>query len=336
MPHSQSPIMLEVALHNPRQHQQFRSDSGSLVLARGSQGPALWTTVDAGEASSDTRVEIVPEAAGVVLAVAGCDAHCDGSSIGNPIQNGRLEVPASFTVGDTRFQIALSSANAPRRPLQKLCIDKGSNPRRQKSSGSGPSPATLSRWFAALSSLNHWATSLQELYVQAAQCAVEAVGLDGGMVLRRRDGQWEIAASHLPHPELGIHYDVTALNELHTSPQTLFHGSSSDDSTNEPAIVVSSLRNAAGDLAGAVYGYRSVRKGNSRRTIRYLEAHMIELLAGAVSEGIARIEREAETDRRRVLLEQAAAIEAGHSHLAGTEKESVRIIAGIGKPPVDR
>src|SRR6478735_10859359 len=155
--------MLEVALHNPRQHQQFRSDSGPLVLARRSQGPALWTTADAGEASSDARVEIVPHAAGVVLAVAGCDANFDASSVGNPIQNGRLEVPASFTVGDTQFQITFSSTNAPRRPLQKLCIDKGSNPRSHNSSGSGPSPATLSRWFPALSSLNHWATSLQWL-----------------------------------------------------------------------------------------------------------------------------------------------------------------------------
>jgi adenylate cyclase len=41
---------------------------------------------------------------------------------------------------------------------------------------------------------------------------------------------------------------------------------------------------------------------------------MIELLARAVSEGIARIEREAETDRRRVLLEQAAAL--SHNQLS--------------------
>ncbi len=195
----------------------------------------------------------------------------------------------------------------------------------------GPSPATLSRWFAALSSLNHWATSLQELYVQAAQCAVEAIGLDGGIVLRRRDDEWEIAASHLPHPELGINYDVAALDELHTSPQTLFHGSSSSGPENEPAIVVSPLRNAAGDLAGAVYGYRSVREGNARRTIRYLEAHMLELLAGAVTEGIVRIEREAEIDRRRVLLEQAVAVSQNQTsrEIATDEREVTLLFADL-------
>ena len=126
----------------------------------------------------------MPQVAGVALAVAGCDIECHGD--GSLIQNCPLPVPASFTVGDTRFEIKLGSANAPYRQLQKLCATDGKL-RSHKSSRSGPSPTTLSRWFAALSSLNHWATSLQELYVQAARCAVEAIGLDGGMVLRRRD-----------------------------------------------------------------------------------------------------------------------------------------------------
>jgi adenylate cyclase len=323
--------MLEVALHSPRQHKQFRSDSSPLIIARASQAPAIWMTVDAGESSPNARIEIASHVAGVTLALAGCQIDCNRDGSDNPIQNGALQVPASFIIDDTRFEITRTTANIPRRPLQALCVDKGGNLRSHKSSGSGPSPPTLSRWFAALGSLNHWATSLQELYVQAAQCAVEAVGLDGGIVLRRRDNQWEIAASHLPHPELGIHYDVTALDELHTSGQTLFHGSSDDDSVNEPAIVVSPLRNVAGDLVGAVYGYRSVRKGNSRRTIRYLEAHMIELLAGAVSEAIARIEREAETDRRRVLLEQVAAISQNQStcRIATEEREVTLLFADL-------
>jgi adenylate cyclase len=301
--------MLEVALYNPRQHKQFCRDSGPLVLARASQDAALWVTADEPTACADARIEIVPQLAGVSLAISGGKTKYQ-------------KVPTSITCGDTRFEINLAKRGTLRPPLQRLRTDNR-NLRSQNSSPSGPSPATLSRWFAALSSLNHWATSLQELYVQAAQCAVEAIGLDGGMVLRLRDNQWEIAASYLPHPELGIHYDVAALDELHASPQTLFHGSaectplapreetcsrSEQTTLCEPAIVLSPLRNAAGELAGAIYGYRSIREGNARHTIRYLEAHMIELLAGAVCEGIARIEREAETDRRRVLLEQAAAI----------------------------
>jgi class 3 adenylate cyclase len=307
--------MLEVALHNPRQHKQFRRASGPLVLTRASDEPAIWSTADEAETSAAARIEILPQPAGVSLAVAGCKTEYHS-------------VPASFAVGDTRFEITLAKSGAPHRPhrpLQPLSADKR-DLRNSKPLASGPSPATLSRWFAGLSSLNHWATSLQELYVQAAQCAVEAIGLDGGIVLRRRDNDWEIAASYLPHPELGIHYDVAALDQLMGTRQTLFHDSSTSSTANEPAIVVSPLRNAAGELAGAVYGYRSVREGNSRRAIRYLEAHMIELLAGAVSEGIARIEREAETDRRRVLLEQAAAMSQNHSREIVTGEREVTLL----------
>ena len=58
---------------------------------------------------------------------------------------------------------------------------------------------------------------------------------------------------------------------------------------------------------------------------------MIELLAGAVSEGIARIEREAETDRRRVLLEQAAAISQNQlsREIATDEREVTLLFADL-------
>ncbi len=286
--------MLEVTLHNSRQHKQFCLRGGSLVLSRASEEPALWAPTDEDGTPAHSRIEIVQRPSGVSLIASGLETECH-------------DLPASFSIGDTRFEIAVEQADSLRRPLQPLRVDNR-DLRSHAPLSAGPAPATLSRWFSVLGSLNHWATSLQELYVQAARSAVEAIGLDGGMVLRRRDDQWEIAASYLPHPELGIHYDVTALDELLASPQTWFHGSAGDALTNEPAIVVSPLKNAAGELVGAVYGYRSIRAGNARRTVRYLEAHMVELLTGAVSEGIARIEREAETDRRRVLLEQIATL----------------------------
>ena len=83
--------MLEVALHNPRQHKQFRRDSGPLVLARASADPALWTTVDDGEAWPNARIEIVPQVAGVSLAVAGCEAEYHDKRNGNPIQTARCK-----------------------------------------------------------------------------------------------------------------------------------------------------------------------------------------------------------------------------------------------------
>ncbi len=341
--------MLEIAFHNPRQHRQFQHGAGPLVLSRADAGPAVWTAIDRDQsARPNVLVEILPQGDGVALAMAGCEAECFCGRSCSLNGNCRLPVPARFSIGDTRFEITSASVadRAAHRPLQRLASDEPNRPSR-RANAAGPSPETLSRWFAALGALNHWATSLQELYVQAARCAVEAIGLDGAIVLRRRDEEWEIAASHLPHPELGIHCDIGVLDQLLVSPETLFHGASDTKPqparplqrpgdtptppTAEPAAVVSPLRNSTGHLAGAIYGYRSIRQGNSRRGIRYLEAHWIELLAGAVTDGIVRLEREAEVDRRRVMLERAfvATLDNDPQKMIGETREVTLLFADL-------
>jgi adenylate cyclase len=299
--------MLEVALHNPRQHNQFQHNGEPLLLARSAGEAPLWTPVDpAASQEIQPTVQIVAGELGVRLTNTGCELVCDDAEYTEAGDCCALSVPTQFTIGDTLFEIVDTGRFSPPRPLQKLQFDETALAVLE-ASAQGPSPATIARWFSGLGSLNRWARSLQALYVQEAQCAVDAIGLDGAMVLRRRDERWEIAASHLPHPEFGIHCDVAVLDELLQSPQTLFHGDAGADPAL-PAVVVSPLRNAAGNIVGAIYGSRSVHPGNFRRSIRYLEANLIELLAGAVSEAIARVERESEVDRRRALLEQAFAL----------------------------
>src|SRR3954463_12239304 len=110
--------MLEVALLNPRQHKQFCCDSGPLVLARSLQEPALWTIVGEGETCRDAHIEIMPQRPGVSLIVEGCDAQHQENRSRNPIVSGHLQLPARFTVGDTRFEITLAKSDGSRRPLQ--------------------------------------------------------------------------------------------------------------------------------------------------------------------------------------------------------------------------
>jgi adenylate cyclase len=320
--------MLDIALHNSRQHRQFQHGNGPLLLARMGPERSIWLPIDKCKAqAAEALLEIVPAAEGIALAMAGCEAECFCGRTCGLTGQCQLPVPASFAIGDTRFEISSACLPTGRtvRPLEKLFKNDG-EPLGTERPAIGIAPSTVSKWFAAIGSLNRWTTSLQELYDRATRCAVESIGLDGAMLLRRRDDRWEIAASYLPHPELGIHCDLFVLDELLRCPETQFHGSSVSDPrfgehsaiesrhpverliiSELPAAVVSPLPNAAGELVGAIYGYRSVRSGNARRGIRYLEAHMIELLAGAVSEGIVRLEQEAEVDRRRALLERAFA-----------------------------
>lgn len=320
--------MLEIALHNSRQHRQFVHSGGLLTLARADA--ALWAPIDpARDDRASEMLEIVVDGDEITLALA------DGSQ--------RFAVPARFTIGDTRFEIsAPARQRSAARRLEKLHREPGNRAKSRTGflpqTNHGPSPATLSKWFTSLGTLNRWTSSLQELYIEAARVAVEAVGLDGAIVLRRRDHEWEIAASYLPNPELGIHCDSAVLDQLLDSPETLFQSADTNPhsalrtprSPLVSAVVVSPICSVAGSLAGAVYGYRSVRDGNGRRGIRYLEAHLIELLAGAVSDGMSRLEHEAENERRRVLLEQLAAAGIQESSgLAAVEREVTLLFADL-------
>jgi adenylate cyclase len=319
-------------------------------------------------------MEIVPEENGIRLQMAGCEKDCFCGRPCELVGDCHLDLPARFSIGDTRFEVA-DHTPIRSKPPQELAVLEAERLNRSPSPTiKGPSPATLSRWFEALGTLHRWASSSQEFFVQAARCAVEAIGLDGAVVLRRRDESWEIAASYLPHPELGIHCNMAALDQLVETPRTLFHGTLRADAgdehaaadqdldgvaelrealatlqmdfphrasdslgppretdVNDVAVVVAPLFNAAHELAGAIYGFRSVRAGNARRGIRYLEAHLIQLLAGAVTDNIVRLQREAEVDRRRVLMEQALAAtqDQTRKRLASERREITLLFADL-------
>src|SRR5688572_21777924 len=164
--------MLEIALHNPRQHCQFVHARGPLLLARCDDSASVWIPVDGiNDRSASAHLEILPQSDGVVLAATGFDAGRLFAADDGSNRHRRLPVPAMFYLGDTRFEIFDTSqlATLDDRPLQKL---HPNDERRDLQSESGPSSTTVSRWFAAIGSLNRWATSLQQLYAQAVKCAV--------------------------------------------------------------------------------------------------------------------------------------------------------------------
>lgn len=197
---------------------------------------------------------------------------------------------------------------------------------RSKQNG-GLAPATVAGWLEALAALHQWTASEAEFFSAAARFIVDPVGLDGAMVVKRtlRAGQpdWQIVASHLPRPDLDAGFQPALVERAIEAEMTLFHPLAMSGS----AVVVTPLVDATGEAWGAIYAFRVQHAGNGRRGIRYLEAHLVEVLAKSVSTGIARLDNEANAVRELVVFEQtftpeiAAQMQRNRNALAGVERE---------------
>lgn len=210
-----------------------------------------------------------------------------------------------FQQGDRWVQISRVAANpstaspSTASPSAAIPLADGGQALRRSSASRGVAPATLVRWFEGLVKLHAHAASTRQYFEEAARFLVDPVGLDGAIVFRREADHWAPAAFHLPAPQLGWLWDESLLDRLIDAPEVWM------TSGGAHAAVAAPVRDASGGLWGAVYGFRAPHAGNRRRVVRYLEAHLTQLLAESVSGGIGRTEREAELARQRATLELA-------------------------------
>ncbi len=198
---------------------------------------------------------------------------------------------------------SIDTFNLPR-SLTQLDSEQFASRRNQR--GGGPAPATLARWLEALASLHRHPASDREFFANAAKLIVDPIGLDGGVVLLHDDNDWKVVASQLPLAELDVAIDSTVLDAVLANPTTQFHAvdDSFGDDPKSSAAVVSPILDEQQCVVGALYGFRALHDGNSRRGVRYLEAQLVDLIAKSVAAGLGRIDREATAAKRRSALSQ--------------------------------
>lgn len=321
--------MIDIAIYNSDQHTQTRHAGLVAVVST----PNGWRTVEPPDLpASAGRIECVPSASGYTITV-DCP-HARFARTLEPLPRGmriRLAGRALLQVGDSFLElIDPNNALANEPPLEGLSSDEFG--KRRDPQTNGPAPATIARWFEALATLHRWPANCREFYENAARFVVDPVGLDGAMILRRNDASdWNIVASHLPYPELAVTYIRELVDQAARERRTLFQ--SLNDQGH--AMVLSPLTGETGDVVGMVYGYRSTHSTNGRRGVRYLEAHLVELLAQSVSCGLSRLDADANAARQRVTLEQrfsptvAAEIELDTLKLEATEREVTVLFADL-------
>jgi adenylate cyclase len=196
-------------------------------------------------------------------------------------------------------------------------------------------PRAFLRWLQTVLGVLQSAAGSADFFARAAQAAVEVVGLDAARVLLRDEtGHWRPAPEGAPTVE----FSRSVLGRVHaerrtfwSSPRAVDHGGSLD---TVQAVIAAPILDGRGSVIGALYGERRGELAGAR-PVTELEALLIELLAGAVAAGLARLEQERQAAAARVRFEQfftpelARSLSANPGLLAGRDAEVTVLFADV-------
>jgi len=330
--------MLFATLSNSRQSIHMQHERGPLEFGRGPQRDVERLVVEDRYTSRDQLlIEEIGEGRVRAQNLGGPIALSDGSTM--PAGETReLVLPLRMTFGYTTLDLisgpAANHHDSSLRTIEAPFTRRRSAALRSLNDlGESPSPEILTRWFERLLAVQRAAAGSGEFYFETARAVVELVGLDCGLVLLLRDGEWQVVAAHpaeSDHRQQRISYRV--LRQVAEQKRTCFESFDSDSWTQSlagvEAVVASPILDEHEAVVGTVYGTRDLRTAGPRRSgIQPLEAQVVQLLAAAVSSGLVRQQREAEAARTRVQFEQffspelAGALEKDPSLLEGQQRE---------------
>ena len=308
--------MLRIRVRNERQQFDFEHASGQLEFGRAQsddESIKRFVVEDRYVSRNQLRIEETPTGQLQLTNVGSAEIQCSDGSPVPPQETVVKQVPVHVTAGYTTIEflpaIDLEQRNESlhtiSRPIRR---GEGSDFRPVSSLGKSPDPATLTTWFETLLSVQKSADGSPEFYLETAQAVVQLIGLDRGMVLLRNGDEWEIAASHSVNQATKDRYSRSVLAQLIVERRTFFQGPTHLEAVSllqVEAVVASPLFDEADEIVGVVYGSRDTRAGVDGRGIQPLEAQLVQLMAGAVSAGLARQKKEVEAARLQVQLDLA-------------------------------
>jgi adenylate cyclase len=171
----------------------------------------------------------------------------------------------------------------------------------------------LVRWLRSAMDVLQSAASSSDFFERAAQAVVQMVGLDSGRVLLLNEGEWQTQATrtaHLVTAESNWRPSQHVLGCVCREKRTFWEMPSAAVTPaasliGVKAVVAAPILSRDGTVIGALYGERR-RDGGflNDKPITELEAMLVELLAGGVAAGLARLEQEHVALAARVQFEQ--------------------------------
>ena len=336
--------MLQIMLANERQQRQIAHEGGPLEFGRLPKANCDYQIVVDDPYTSREQVRLEELASGDVRVV----------NLGSPIvlpdgsklptgQTINLIAPARIAFGTTSLDLSVVPKDPFTASMQTIDPPSRSGTPvttvEELAAEQAPSAERLARWFEALLGVQRAAAGSQAFYSDTARAVVQLVGLDRGMVLLQRGDDWETTASYSVKRGDTRQFSRRVLAEAVAQQRTYFQQFRDDSHAmslaNIEAVVASPIFNERGEVAGVVYGSRDVSPDNAARGILPLEAQFVQLLAAAVSTGLARLAQEAEAARARVQFEQffspelAGALQRDRGILAAQQRELTLLFADL-------
>jgi adenylate cyclase len=160
----------------------------------------------------------------------------------------------------------------------------------------------LLRWLGETINVLQSAASSSDFFQKAARAVVDIAELDSGRVLLREQDSWKSVAEY-SGPEVATspawQPSQNVLRSVLREKKTFWEAPDQTDSDltasliGVEVVVAAPILDRSGEVIGVIYGdCRQEGKPNSRTRLSKLEAMLVQLLAGGVATGLARIEQE--------------------------------------------
>jgi adenylate cyclase len=329
--------MLYVTIANSRQNSRLQHAQGPLEFGRGPRRDVERLIVEDRYTSRDQlRIEELPDGRLRVANLGGQTAISTGKVLATG-EECEVELPVRISFGYTTLDVlSPPERGAGDSLLRTIDVPLGQERAAAHAQtigqmGESPSAPTLARWFERLLAVQRAVVGSSEFYVETAKAVVELVGLDRGLIMLRSGKEWILEAAH-PAESARREVSHRVLAQVVAEGRTFYESFEVDNCSQSlqgvEAVVASPVFDARQEVVGVVYGTRDLRSAAlQRRGIQPLEAQFVQLLAGAVSAGLARMQGEAEAARTRVQFEQffsaelAGALERDPTLLEGQERE---------------
>jgi adenylate cyclase len=297
-----------------------QSDEGEEPYSLRQAAPGLWRLVIArlDEDGVSRRHALVEPLAGgrarVKTVSTKIPLHLEGGGDLDPGAEREVSLPVVLAVGRKTVRFEEPSCARVVESLGEVTLPPGSAAASVRFStlalpSRGVEVESLLRWLQGAMDVLHSAATSEAFFAEAARAALDLVGLDAARVLRLRDGEWEPLAVQTKHPlaaQAERPPSRRILERLRGEKKTFWEvpvAAAGGSLLGVKAVLASAILNRQGEVIGALYGERRYG-GPGVRPIGRVEAMLLELLAGGVAAGLARLEQEQAALRARVQFEQ--------------------------------